>query len=116
MCGLMMTMGNNNNNNPMLYEKHRRTIGANFMKTLCERDHNAIQNGLDNYFTIDDLWEHLRGFNQQQISHLVIRYFQNDRHYIMQHPDGRISLTDVGRQHCNDRDEAFRLPENYQPL
>jgi hypothetical protein len=49
--------------NPSLNEKNRRTIAANFMRTLCKKDTYARQNYLEGWFTIHELWEDLRGFD-----------------------------------------------------
>jgi hypothetical protein len=101
--------------NIVLHEGNRRTIGSNFMKTLCEKNSNAERNGTNNRFTIDELWVSLGGFNQEKVAPLAIRFFQRELRYIIQHKDGTISLTHIGRQHCGDPDQAFTLPEDYQP-
>jgi len=111
-------MSNNNNTNSQLYENHRRTIGANFMKILCEKHDDAKRKGQPTMFAVDELWKDnadLSAFAQEQIAPLAIRFFRDDLGYIIQHPDGRISLTDTGRQHCGDPDESFTLSESYQP-
>jgi hypothetical protein len=101
--------------NIVLHEGNRRTIGSNFMKTLCEKNYNAERNGTNNLFTIDELWTLLGGFNQEKVAPLAIRYFRDELRYISQHRDGTISLTQLGKQHCGDADQTFTLPEDYQP-
>jgi hypothetical protein len=95
--------------------EERCIIGATFMGTLCEKDDYAKRNGLERWFTIDDLWEHLESFNQRLVSPLPIDYFQRLGYIQQRRSDGKVSLTDTGRQHCRDPDTAFTLPENYQP-
>ena len=46
---------------------------------------------------------------------LAVRFFLDEKHYIIQSNDGKISLTEIGRQHCNDEDKDLTLPEYYQP-
>lgn len=107
-----------NTNQQQLYENHRRTIGANLMKELCEKNDDAKRKGEPTMFSVDELWKDnadLSAFAQEQIAPLAIRFFRDELGYIIQHPDGRISLTDTGRQHCGDPDESFTLSENYQP-
>ena len=111
-------MSDDHNTNPQLYENHRRTIGANFMKKLCEKIDDARRKGESTMISVDELWKDnadLSAFAQDQIAPLAIRFFRDELGYIIQHPDGRISLTDVGRQHCGDPNEAFTLSESYQP-
>jgi hypothetical protein len=111
-------MSNDDNTNSRLYENHRRTIGVNFMKELCEKHDDAKRRGESTMFTIDELWkdnDDLSSFDQDQIAPLVIRFFRDELGYIIQYPDKRISITDKGRQHCGDPDESFTLSERYQP-
>lgn len=111
-------MSNDNNTNSQLYENHRRTIGANFMKILCEKHDDAKRKGQPTMFAVDELWkdnDDLSAFAQDQIAPLVIRFFGDELGYITRYPDNRISITDKGRQHCGDPDESFTLPETYQP-
>lgn len=106
-----------NDDNPMLYEQHRRTIGSKFMKRLCERNSDSMRNnGVPAMLTLDEIWnKNLGAYKQDNVAPLVIHYFENVRRYIVQHPDGRISLTAEGGAHCNDPEEQFTLPANYQP-
>jgi hypothetical protein len=101
--------------NIVLHEGNRRIIGSKFMKTLCKKNSNAERNGTTNRFRIDELWESLGGFNQEMVAPLAIRYFRDEMRYIIQHKDGTIGITQLGKQHCGDRDQAFTLPEDYQP-
>ena len=55
----------------------------------------------------------LNSRTQNQVAPLV--YYFTSMGYITQHHNGRISLTYTGRQHCDEPDENFTLPENYQP-
>jgi hypothetical protein len=56
----------------------------------------------------------LNSRTQHQVVPLVVDCFTR-LHYRIQHPNGRISLNDTGRQHCNEPDKNFTLPESYQP-
>ena len=112
-------MSNDDNTNSQLYENHRRTIGANFMKTLCEKHDDAKRKGQSTMFAVDELWkdnDDLSAFDQDQIAPLAIKFFRDELGYIIQHPDKRISITDKGREHCRDPDESFTLSESYQPV
>jgi hypothetical protein len=51
---------------------------------------------------------------QRLIAPLVVDYFTMLR-YVTQHLNGRISLNDTGTQRCDESDENFTFPENYQP-
>ena len=90
-------MSNDDNTNPQLYKSHRRTIGVNFMKKLCEKHDDAKRKGESTMFTVDELWinnDDLPAFAQDQIAPLVIRFFRDELGYIIQYPDNRISITD----------------------
>jgi hypothetical protein len=60
------TKGYMANNNPVLYQEHRRTIGANVMNMLCKKDYYAGRNPSEDRqrFLIDELWEDLESFNK----------------------------------------------------
>ncbi len=50
-------MSNDDNTHPQLYKNHRLTIGANFMKKLCEKYDDAKRKGEATMFTVDELWK-----------------------------------------------------------
>jgi hypothetical protein len=104
-------------NNPMLYEQHRRTIGAGFIKKLCKEDYDSRRNrGQPAALTVTEIWkDNLGSFDRDKVAPLAVRFFRDEKHYITQSNDGRISLTEIGRQHCNDEDKDLALPEHYQP-
>ncbi|MGB7955881.1 MAG: hypothetical protein WCF23_18055 [Candidatus Nitrosopolaris sp.] len=55
--------------------------------------------------TLDELWTHLGGFAQILAAPLVVDYFYFTMlHYVIQHLNGRISLTDTGTQPCDEPD------------
>jgi hypothetical protein len=47
-------MSNDDNTNPILYENHRRIIGNNYMKKLCEND-DAKLKGEPTIFSLEEL-------------------------------------------------------------
>lgn len=104
-------------NNPRLNERDRRTIVASFIKKLCKEDDESRRNkGQPAALTVTEIWkDNLGGFGQDKVAPLAIRFFRDDKHYIIESNDGKISLTEIGRQHCNDEDKDLALPEHYQP-
>ena len=99
-----------------LYEQHRRTIGAGFMRKLCKEDDDSIRNkGRPAALSVTEIWrDNLGSFDQDKVAPLAVRFFRDKKHYIIQGNDGKISLTEIGRQHCNDEDKDLTLPEYYQ--
>ena len=87
------------------------------MKRLCERDSDSMRNKqVPAKLTLDEIWDNnLGAYNRNDIAPLVIDYFERIRRYIVQHPDGRISLSAEEKSHCNDPEVQFTLPANYQP-
>ena len=85
-------------------EDDRRKLRVRIMRQLCPKDANARHNGRPTDFPID---EDLRGGYDVLYLNRELPIFQNDTGYIQILPNGRITLTDTGRQHCNDPDEAF---------
>jgi hypothetical protein len=96
----------------ILNEGDRKLIPTRFMQTLCGLDQEAIQKGRPNEFMPDELWTELGGFNMERVYPIVEHYFMNHHHYMVRHPDGKISLTNVGRKCC---DQQFVLPQVIRP-
>jgi len=96
----------------LCYTKYRQTIGASFMKKLCKEDDESRRNkGFPASLTVREIWkDNLGSYNQDEVAPLAIDFFQNKKGYIKQRSDGRISLTETGRQHCSDPDIDFMLP------
>jgi hypothetical protein len=78
--------------------RDRRVILNNLMRELCMADQQARQNGRTAELTIEDVWS-LRAFNPDYVR-TFIRDYENERHYIQMNSEGRISLTETGRQIC----------------
>jgi hypothetical protein len=95
--------------NPTLDQNHRRTIGSNFMKTLCEKTDQAEKEGKECLFTIAELWKHLSAFGFVAIWPLPVHYFYTIG-FITVNDKGKIAITREGKNHCNDSDD----PEPYQ--
>ena len=74
------------------------------MRELCPKDSNARHNGRPTDFPIDD---ELRGGFDMPYLHQELPRFQNETAYIRLLGNGRITLTEEGRAHCNDPDDAF---------
>jgi hypothetical protein len=87
----------------------RSTLASRFFKLLCEKNSDAERTGKPNIFTKDDIWESWdldstskAGITQSIISHL--RKWE----YIVEHADGKVSLTYEGKKHCG---EKIMLPQ-----
>jgi hypothetical protein len=83
---------------------NRRRLRIRIMRELCPKDANARNNGRPTDFPIDD---ELRGGYEMQYLNQELPIFQNETGYIELLTNRRITLTHIGRQHCNDPDEAF---------
>jgi hypothetical protein len=75
---------------------------------MNETGTHAIRNGLSNQFRVDELWKNLGGYNKEKLNGIVEHYLLDELNYVLRHPNGKISLSDEGRKHC---DEKFKLPD-----
>ena len=96
----------------ILNERDREILPSRFMKSPCEMDQDAIRNNTSNEFRTEELWTELGGYNIERVYPIVEDYFLNLYHYIVKHPNGRISLTNAGRKSC---DQQFVLPHVLKP-
>ena len=83
------------------------------MKTLCERTHQAENEGKEIWFTIAELWKQLSAFGFEAVWPLPDHYFYTVG-FITINDEGKIAITREGKNHCNDPDDSFTLPEYYQ--
>ena len=75
-------------------------------KTTAERTGQPIA------FTIGDIWAtgDLEGVDKEDITSVIITQLRK-LDYIIVHADGKISINNIGKGHCN---EEITLPENIQ--
>jgi hypothetical protein len=61
---------------------------------------------------MDDIWatDSLDGVNKEDITSVIINQLRK-LDYIIVHADGKISINNIGKGHCN---EEITLPENIQ--
>jgi hypothetical protein len=100
-----------NNNNKILNPETRTTLSSRFFKILCEKNSDAERTNQSNIFTKDDIWgigEDLDGISKEKIMPLIIGHLKKLQ-YIIEHADGKISLTNEGKGHCG---EKIILPES----
>src|SRR5919198_365290 len=87
----------------------RSTLAGRFFKLLSEKNSDAERTGKPNIFTKDDIWESwdLDGINKENITQSIIRHLRK-LEYIIEHADGKVSLTYEGKKHCG---EKITLPQ-----
>ena len=78
-------------------DDYRMLIG-NLMRELSQKDANARNNGLPNDFAIEDI--HTIAAYGIDLGLVGIERFQAQAQYVLLQ-NGKITLTDDGRQHCN---------------
>jgi hypothetical protein len=86
-------------NTGTLEDDCRRLIG-NLMRELCQKDANARNNGLPNDFALEEM-QNIGGYDND-FKRTCIQRFQAQRRYLDVLQNGRITLTEDGRQHCNE--------------
>ena len=87
----------------------RSTLASRFFKLLCERNSDAERTGKPNIFAKDDIWESwdLDSTSRDSITQSIISHLRK-LEYIVQHADGKVSLTYEGKKHCG---EKITLPQ-----
>ncbi|HKI10129.1 MAG TPA: hypothetical protein VKA09_17200, partial [Nitrososphaeraceae archaeon] len=77
-------------------------------KLLCKKA--LMLKGQLAAFTTDAIWatDDLDGINKEAITSIIINQLRK-LNYIIVHADGKISINDIGKGHCN---EEIILPEN----
>jgi hypothetical protein len=82
----------------------RRKLRMRIMRELCAKDAYARNNDLPITFAIDD---DLRGGFDMQYVNEELPIFEIETGYIRLLDNGHISLTQKGKDYCNNPDEAF---------
>jgi hypothetical protein len=92
--------------------KERTLMATRFFKLLCERNSDAERTGQPAAFNTDTIWatDDLDGVNKEAITSIIIDQLRK-LNYIIVHADGKISISNIGKGHCN---EEIALPENIQ--
>jgi len=87
----------------------RSILASRFLKLLCERNSDAERTGKPNIFTKDDIWESwdLEGISKESVTESIISHLRK-LEYIIEHADGKVSLTYEGKKHCG---EKITLPQ-----
>jgi hypothetical protein len=82
----------------------RSTLAGRFFKLLCEKNSDAERTGKLNIFTKDDIWQRwdLDDISKENITQSVIRHLRK-LEYIVEHADGKVSLTNEGKKHCGEK-------------
>ncbi len=95
-----------------LNPRERTLLATRFFKLLCEKNSDAERTGQPVAFTIDDIWatDNLDGVNKEDITSVIVDQLRK-LDYIIVHADGKISINNIGKGHCN---EEITLPENIQ--
>ena len=95
-----------------LNPRERTFLATRFFKLLCEKNSDAERTGQPVAFTIDDIWatDNLDGANKEEITSVIINQLRK-LDYVIVHADGKISVNNIGKGHCN---EEITLPENIQ--
>jgi hypothetical protein len=106
-----LSNNNQDNNNTILNPDARTTLASRFFKLLCEKHSDAERTDQPNIFTKEDIWGtsgDLDGISKEKIMPLIIGHLKKLQ-YIVEHADGKISLTNEGKGHCS---EKIILPES----
>jgi hypothetical protein len=95
----------------VLKPRERTLLATRFFKLLCEKNSDAERTGQPVAFTIEDIWatDNLDGVNKEDMTLIISQLRKLD--YIIVHADGKISINNIGKGHCN---EEITLPENIQ--
>jgi hypothetical protein len=93
-----------------LNPRERTLMATRFFKLLCEKNSDAERTSRLAAFTTDAIWatDDLDGINKEAITSIIINQLRK-LNYIIVHADGKISINDIGKGHCN---EEIILPEN----
>jgi hypothetical protein len=83
-------------------EEDRQKLRTRIMRELCPIDEVATRNGQSTIFDV----ENIRGAYDREYVDQELPIFQRERGFIS-YRDGRISLTELGREHYNDPDGSF---------
>ena len=89
--------------NTFYSDDERKTILESFTRELYYRDKDAIMNNKDNIFTIREIWEKvLYSYDYSHVERLIKEISkeekqQSDIEFIGKIEEGRIRLTDHGR-------------------
>ena len=89
----------------MLDAEARTTLASRFFKLLCEKNSDAERTGKSNIFTKDDIQESwdLDDINKEDNIMPSITSHLRKLEYIIEHADGKISLTYEGKKHCGEK-------------
>ena len=85
-------------------------MATRFFKLLCEKNSDAERTGQPVAFTTYSTWaaDDLGGVDKESIISIIINQFRK-LDYIIVHADGKISINNIGKGHCN---EEITIPEN----
>jgi hypothetical protein len=111
MDDLVLSNNNQDNNNAILNPDARTTLASRFFKLLCEKNSDAERTNQPNIFIKDDIWgtdDDLDGISEEKVMPSIIGHLKKLQ-YIVEHADGKISLTNEGKGHCG---EKIILPES----
>jgi hypothetical protein len=81
-------------------ERDKKIITNNLMRELCQMDKYARRNGHSNEFNIESITS-IQAFGKK-IIHTFIEEFDRKTGYIQILPNGKIRLTELGRNHCSE--------------
>jgi hypothetical protein len=98
-------LSNNNQNNNILNPDARTTLASRFFKLLCEKNSDAERTNQSNIFAKDDIWgtdDDLDGISEEKVMPSIIGHLKKLQ-YIVEHADGKISLTNEGKGHCGEK-------------
>jgi hypothetical protein len=94
------------NNNNKLNPEVRTALTSRFFRLLCEKNSDAERTNQPNLFTKDSIWgtnnDNLDGINKDAIMPAIIGHLKKLQ-YIVEHADGKISITSSGKGHCGEK-------------
>ena len=93
-----------------LNPRERTLLATQFFKLLCEKNSDVERTGQPVAFTTDSIWaeDNLDGVNKEFITSIIINQLRK-LDYIIVHADGKISINNIGKGHCN---EEITISEN----
>jgi hypothetical protein len=96
----------------LLNPRERTLLATRFFKLLCEKNYDAERTGQHVAFTTDSIWaaDNLDGVNKESITSVIVNQLRK-LDYIIVHADGKISINNIGKRHCN---EEITIPEDIQ--
>jgi hypothetical protein len=77
-----------------------RALIGNLMRELAQRDAHARNNGLPTHFPLEEI-QNIASYDND-FKRRCIQQFQAQTQYVVLSPDGRIALTQAGRNHFNE--------------